>query len=125
MSKDDFVGLAFKVCPACQDRHDEVVLVHCKFGSVPPRSFAGYALCPKCREHSAEFVTLIEVTGNPNAGDAKFTGNVARLRWAAADRILTGVEVPRSLAFAFIDPDAMAKLAAMAPPSTPQPGAPE
>lgn len=104
------VGMGYKLCPACHEKHDETVLLHKRLRNTLPReSFMGYELCPKHAAMSEEYVALVEMTGDPKVRGTQFTGNVAHVRWEAAARIFN-IPMTREHPWVFVEVGVIEKL---------------
>lgn len=113
MTDKSHVGMGYKMCPCCHERHDEVVLLDKRLRNRLERdNFMGWALCPKHDAMKDEYVALVEVTGNPNQGSARFTGGVAHVRWHVAEQLFRD-HVKREHPWMFVEAGVIAKLQAM------------
>jgi len=109
------VSLGFKLCPVCLTKHSEMVLLNKNLRkTLEGSTFMGYDLCPEHASMSAEYLTMVGVTGNPELGPASFTGEVAHIRWQAAREIFTSIG---SRPFVFTEPAVIERLKAMTEPS--------
>lgn len=106
------VGMEYKICPVCHEKHDEVVLLDGRLkDTLPLDMMMGYELCPKHAAMSEEYVALIEVTKDPNQypQSTQFTGATAHVRWEAADNIFD-CDMSRRNPFVFIGPGVITQL---------------
>lgn len=117
---DDFVGMGHETCPICGVRHTETVLIHRQFGKVPKDSCTGLSLCPEHAAMTGEFLALVEAEA-PTYGTtlrpetAKRTGNIAHIKWDAADAIFN-VPIDRKHVFVYVEPGVIDKLKSMQAP---------
>lgn len=103
MTKKSCVGMSYKLCPACLDRHDETVLIDRRLkDSLDYDNFTGWAMCPVHEKMREKYVILVECETAP-AGDnplvsAKRTGQLAFVKRDVWEGVFNS-EMPKAMAW--------------------------
>jgi hypothetical protein len=111
------VGMGHEVCPICDTKHTESVLLNKYLRKTLTRDMVtGLSLCPEHKKMSGEYVALVGVSNAPRAGqsrlnpeDAIRTGDLAHLKWEAADNIFN-VKMDRKHPMVYVDTEVIEHL---------------